>query len=593
MSLTLFDFIKGDPTPRHTILLNGHEIPVAENLYAMLQNLQSSPELDSGYIKIWIDALCINQNDLVEKGTEVLRMDLIYKEAMAVWAWLGNLPTNSSFHSALSMTRGWLAKTTFVSRQEPPDISSLLPELQGALVTVASEILSLPYWRRVWIMQEVILASSICFKYGSVVFTESDIHLLDCVGAWRGSDLHFWATKRYEVDKGFASTSSMLATLLEGRGASLDPIRLIETVTRGTVSDPRDKVYGILALLPHRMKSTIQPIYSKDYTHWDAYAAFTKSLILDTGDLSIWDELYERSHSSQSEDSTYNLPSWALNLLRADSSSSKSMGSGIFRRLMRLTGHANGKKRQVPSFSHNGRVMYAEGIIVDTIKTITIPTTKSVQDTTGDWYFHLFQTKLGGLEDRFPTQTPADQQSKEALARVIHLDPDYDFASSPSCVLNLAWGLEAMKPPEGENWKEINAIPSRMHSRMANMALPATYAVMYRNADFEILGIPLREYFTSLPGSFRATEYTPHDLAKLFIGRLCMTGAGRVGKVPETAEIGDKIVVLFACNTPVVIRPEGDHYRVVGTCFIDGLMKGEAIEMMDCGELKTEMISFC
>ncbi len=42
-------------------------------------------------------------------------------------------------------------------------------------------------------------------------------------------------------------------------------------------------------------------------------------------------------------------------------------------------------------------------------------------------------------------------------------------------------------------------------------------------------------------------------------------------------EVGDRIVVLFAYDKPVVVRKKGDCYQRIRTCFVDGVMKGEAV----------------
>jgi hypothetical protein len=47
-------------------------------------------------LKIWVDAVCIDQENLAEKGTQVARMDETYAKAESVMAWLGPATANSS-----------------------------------------------------------------------------------------------------------------------------------------------------------------------------------------------------------------------------------------------------------------------------------------------------------------------------------------------------------------------------------------------------------------------------------------------------------------------------------------------------------------
>ena len=62
----------------------GGSLPITRNLFDALQRLRTeAPRL------LWIDALCINQDDLEEKGNQVARMGHIYRNASRVVVWLG------------------------------------------------------------------------------------------------------------------------------------------------------------------------------------------------------------------------------------------------------------------------------------------------------------------------------------------------------------------------------------------------------------------------------------------------------------------------------------------------------------------------
>lgn len=62
------------------------------------------------------------------------------------------------------------------------------------------------------------------------------------------------------------------------------------------------------------------------------------------------------------------------------------------------------------------------------------------------------------------------------------------------------------------------------------------------------------------------------------------TRDGRISFVPKNSREGDVIAVLAGGRVPIVLRPENDHYTVIGDAYIHGIMDGEAVE--DCnGEL--------
>lgn len=73
------------------IRLNGKDFWVTENLHAALRALRHDTEDRC----LWIDAVCINQEDIPEKNYEVLRMLHIYENAKRAVVWLGDASDDS------------------------------------------------------------------------------------------------------------------------------------------------------------------------------------------------------------------------------------------------------------------------------------------------------------------------------------------------------------------------------------------------------------------------------------------------------------------------------------------------------------------
>jgi hypothetical protein len=82
---TALSYTWGDPLATTPILVNGIETHITLNLEAALQHIRQP----SDEIVLWIDALCINQDDLAEKNHQVEMMREIYSGAEVVIAWLG------------------------------------------------------------------------------------------------------------------------------------------------------------------------------------------------------------------------------------------------------------------------------------------------------------------------------------------------------------------------------------------------------------------------------------------------------------------------------------------------------------------------
>ncbi|RMY74336.1 hypothetical protein D0863_03298 [Hortaea werneckii] len=86
-------YIWGDMANRKEICVDGHYLSVGANLAAFLVSLRR-PELTR---LLWIDCICINQDDLQEKSQQIAMMNQIYSGADRVLIWRGGKdPTKRS-----------------------------------------------------------------------------------------------------------------------------------------------------------------------------------------------------------------------------------------------------------------------------------------------------------------------------------------------------------------------------------------------------------------------------------------------------------------------------------------------------------------
>ena len=60
--------------------------------------------------------------------------------------------------------------------------------------------------------------------------------------------------------------------------------------------------------------------------------------------------------------------------------------------------------------------------------------------------------------------------------------------------------------------------------------------------------------------------------------KLAMMSNRLLGLVPEGTRPGDIICVLFGCCVPLVLRADGGStFKIVGGCYVDGVMRGEPL----------------
>ncbi|KAK1775993.1 heterokaryon incompatibility protein-domain-containing protein, partial [Copromyces sp. CBS 386.78] len=151
-------YVWGSEDKPCSISTNGCDLPVGENLHAALLYLRDQ----SIERTIWIDAICINQDDEEEKGHQVQSMVKIYAKANRVIVWLGEEAAGSD--QALEEIR------IAAKRDQAPEEIRITAELSTRPLDNKAGILTLlqrSWFQRIWVLQEVAAARHILIKCGS------------------------------------------------------------------------------------------------------------------------------------------------------------------------------------------------------------------------------------------------------------------------------------------------------------------------------------------------------------------------------------------------------------------------------------------
>lgn len=161
ISYTAISYMWGDHNCEREILLDGRPFYVRSNLFDLLETIS-----EEGSNEVyWIDALCINQVDTIERNHQVGLMGQIYSSAENVLVWPGNGVWLEKGDNGL-----WQAIEELKEKR-----LSLHEHFDG--FERHAEVLKLisqhPYWQRAWIMQEVILAKEIYIHCGTHIFSGS------------------------------------------------------------------------------------------------------------------------------------------------------------------------------------------------------------------------------------------------------------------------------------------------------------------------------------------------------------------------------------------------------------------------------------
>lgn len=84
---------------------------------------------------------------------------------------------------------------------------------------------------------------------------------------------------------------------------------------------------------------------------------------------------------------------------------------------------------------------------------------------------------------------------------------------------------------------------------------------------------------------------------KVFRARACnSTGEYLVGLAPRESQVSDRVCILYGCSVPVTLRPretsKGSCWQVIGECYVDGKMEGEALYGLTKTEIEALTIEF-
>jgi hypothetical protein len=159
-SYEALSYMWGSPASLKLIRINACYVYVREKLWSALNylRLKIKPRL------IWIDALCINQQNVIERNHQVEQMGRIYSEAQRVVAWLGESDARSALVFQLLGKIGTDSEWTKFSENSILDGDATAAG--NTKLSAIEMMFSREYWHRLWIVQEIILAEDIILQCG-------------------------------------------------------------------------------------------------------------------------------------------------------------------------------------------------------------------------------------------------------------------------------------------------------------------------------------------------------------------------------------------------------------------------------------------
>jgi hypothetical protein len=136
-------YVWGDIGDAITILADGRTVSVTKSLETALRHLRYPDRSRT----LWVDYICINQEDVLERNQQVTKMGFIYEQANSVLVWLGLATLNSRV--------GMEILRYFANEKRPQSCPVWQTYPQSLVYQGLQDVMTRPWFERMWVVQEV------------------------------------------------------------------------------------------------------------------------------------------------------------------------------------------------------------------------------------------------------------------------------------------------------------------------------------------------------------------------------------------------------------------------------------------------------
>ena len=596
-------YVWGTENSDRVLWLDREVIAISKNLDRALGRLRH--ETESRFL--WIDLVCINQQDLDERKQQVQLMYRIFGQAKHVIAYLGeeadgsqNVPDflrqiQAAHSSPVCDTKGLWSEE---------DLKTLrLPPYQDEAWTMLQRFVMRAWFVRVWIMQEALAARNLEFMCGAWSLPAAPVvqtlmvafaHKFACFG--RPSSPSDRTAESIALSLGQLAflvrlgLCSLGSDLLERKPRRWGLLDVLEIARQSSSTDPRDKVFALLNLCSDPTSALIQPDYNLDTSEVFTKVACTiiragqgPRLLLNAGVL----------------DQTSSLPSWVPDWSRNSPHYRSIVGMSFL--------YPEGDYQSTDPVSFNIRIGQQEielvipMVSIDSIAHIEpLCVNSSDPDCTID------------LSSPFSTLFPSDE----------NVEIDIDYSTWPpllQLLITVFWHISNSPRYSSQNaveitWKTLlcshegapdgrypEIYSNHLHSYISYTRFffdprcraqyvhetmlqliesgNAPWIAGLDNNDsisIETLETAWPYYREYLMTTLRASSFEFKMATRTSRLRFARTATGFVGMVPATAQEGDIFTYVESVQAPVILRPVDEgRYKMVGCAYFYGFMPGE------------------
>ena len=579
-------YVWGSQKSREPIRLCGRAVRVTTNLLDALKAVRL-PDVER---VMWIDALCINQEDFSERSQQVTLMGDIYRNAIKVIAWLGHDENDGRTAFEVIKVMSDFPDHHFDERMTPHLKSEILqPESIESLM----RLLDGHWWKRVWTFQETALACQLEFRCGQYSLVGEKLAAAyenfwnhnDCcyspfVGEYPGHPLS-------DLDKYF----SRLARIYEFANLVEDIVfpAIMMVFRQRQCTDPRDKVFGYLGLAFGRFLNFIVPDYEKDTaTVYEETALAIMEKIESLGPLSLLDGPRVKNIECPSW-----VPTWTA------FPHDYIFEAYYMRMKWLITFNACRKKVAEQSLVCRGKLK-VRGIVVHRVgRSGMVPDHHIIKHLTpiyDEWYA---LARCSG-QSTYPDGRSTREQAfwLTLLNGSFHNEPgplpqeDGEAGEYSPSLLAQDQTNRIDFPPEMSN----DSPPSPKLDATDRQHWQKWWAFMHSPSDYLDTGSLWFNTCVTAATVNRSFFVTAVDVDN----ESAVNGDGSwMGTGPPDTRLDDLVVVLNGGLVPYILRPTGEQTKeqdgtlipefvILGDCYLHGIMHGEAIDQLDAGAYKEQ-----
>lgn len=525
-------YVWGSSKERIGITCNSKDTKVTRNLWEALQRvrLADRPRL------LWVDAICINQGNTGERGHQVRLMSLIYRRASNVLIWAGR-DENRHATSAFSLIRqiadneGSHPDTLDPSNPNPCGCKGVTSGSQGKEISSTTSpsweslkaFFKIPWLRRLWVLQEVVLSSSAVMMWGD---TEISWELIGIASKRIQDDHQLWNA----VDERTGIGNAYLMHSLRNPTHAAYSFRvLLQRSRRFEATEPKDRIFAVLGLptvesAPDKGLLFLEPDYTLSV--FQLYLKVARRVIERERNLGLLSAVQHGPSIGEG------LPTWvprwdrfSINILAAVDGRSHAAAAGLPEHNVEFTPKRLGS-------------LMTQGLELDTIVHAT--DTMSEEDFRNSASFsNLWIRRARGIFGQ------PNQSHLEALCWTMTAGKD--------------WADEPIQDTAG-HWSDFAAWWVQVSDKTPNSSILS--AAQAGTAE---------RFVVAASGCWDR--------------RLFVTRKGYLGLGPEALREQDLVCILAGGPVPYVLRKVDQHYQFVGESYVYGMMKDEAAQHWREGKL--------